>query len=333
MTDSKKKHPEGAPATASSPTKTIITWGDALQYIKELEAENVALHDQKNALMRSNGRLSKAATEYRNAATSRAEALDEIAKLGIVLSDLICHGGDALPHLRDAVTKAEAAVNRPMPWAPGWSSAIQSAGQDGPSPEAEPAYTYDAEVFRTYLAIMMANQITCFNQLADELARRNDMNLGAIYRTYAYSLQTMLLKLPNGPIGKVPVMPEQEDPSTAKSGLKPKQSIGEDQFHDVAKAASLGVAKNANIAPQLCYAPILWALQDEVGIGNTINPIPPGFDADTPPSDRITRYTAVLRQIHLDEHLVARIIEAIDRSDRLEAALTPPAETKENLQE
>lgn len=33
----------------------------------------------------------------------------------------------------------------------------------------------------------------------------------------------------------------------------------------IAKAASEGVAKNAGIAPQLAFAPILWALQDAHG--------------------------------------------------------------------
>jgi len=42
-------------------------------------------------------------------------------------------------------------------------------------------------------------------------------------------------------------------------------------LEDIAKDASERAAKNAGVAPQLLYAPILWALQDAAEINRILN--------------------------------------------------------------
>jgi hypothetical protein len=57
-------------------------------------------------------------------------------------------------------------------------------------------------------------------------------------------------------------------------GAHPAPSGWQQRIAAIAKDASERVAKNAGVAPQLCYAPILWALEDAMG-QNAVDALPP----------------------------------------------------------
>jgi hypothetical protein len=61
-----------------------------------------------------------------------------------------------------------------------------------------------------------------------------------------------------------------------KRASQPAPSGWQQRIAAIARDASERVAKNAGVAPQLCYAPILWALQDALPQGqNAVDALPP----------------------------------------------------------